>query len=254
MTVDNDDIRKILTNISEGNPEQSLTVYLQPIINMVDGRCLGAEALVRGRVDSKLVFPDRFISLLEKNKDIRKLGVFVLQRAIEFSKEHGLHRQNDFNLSSNFSPIEINDRSVVEKIKRITDAADFPTHKVTIEITETNISLSPQGRQNAKWLQQQGFVIAWDDISHLDDLSKNSREFCSNVIKLDRSLLNEECLPLAREIILLCKMKKLQLVAEGVEYAWQRDWLLEQGVTACQGYYYSPPVNTQVFAQKYICA
>lgn len=254
MTVDNEDVRKILANISQGNPEQSLVIYLQPIINMVDGQCVGAEALVRGRVESKLVFPDRFIGLLEQNKDIRKVGVYVLQRAVQFSKEHDLHQQDNFSISSNFSPIEINDRSVVEKIKSITDATGYPRHKVTIEITETDISLSSQGRQNASWLQQQGFVIAWDDISHLDDLSKNSREFCSNVIKLDRSLLNEECLPQAREIILLCKIRKLQLVAEGVEYAWQRDWLLEQGVTACQGYYYSPPVNKQVFAQKYIYA
>lgn len=252
MTVNHEDIRIMLANISEGYPAQALTIYLQPIVSLVDGRCLGAEALVRGRVANKIIFPDRFIGLLEQNRDIRKVGVFVLQSAIQFAKKNNLHQLSDFTLSSNFSPIEINDRSVVEKIKSITDDADYPRHKVTIEITETNISLSKQGRDNAKWLQQHGFVIAWDDISNLDDLNKNSHEFCSNVIKLDRSLLNKECLPLAQEIILLCQRKKLQLVAEGVEYSWQRDWLLEQGVTVCQGYYYSRPVKKIEFVQNYI--
>lgn len=252
MTVENEDIRTLLANIAEGKPAQALTVYLQPIINMVDGRCQGAEALVRGMVENKLIFPDRFIGLLEQNSDIRKVGVFVLQMAIHFAIENQLHQQPDFTLSSNFSPIEINDRAVVEKIKAITERACYPRHKITIEITETEVALSEQGQENARWLQQQGFVIAWDDIRNLDDLKKNSQQFCSDVIKLDRSLLNQECLSVTQEIIARCQRKKLQLVAEGVEYPWQREWLLEQGVTTCQGYYYSPPVALQTFAQRYI--
>lgn len=251
MMMDNKDITVLLNNISQGNLARSLIVYLQPTINMANGHCVGGEALVRGLVNGKLIFPDSFIGILEKNNDILKIGVFVLQTAIQFAKKYELQHQSNFSLSSNFSPIEINDRGVVEKIKNITDATGYPSHKVTIEITETAISLSPQGRENAQWLQKQGFVIAWDDISSLDGLNKNSHEFSSDVIKLDRGLMNKECLQLTQEIILQCKLKKLQIVAEGVESRWQRDWLLEQGVTVCQGYYYSAPVSTHDFASQY---
>ncbi|MEW7311567.1 EAL domain-containing protein [Buttiauxella gaviniae] len=251
MTTKHEDARKIVEHISAGYPERVLTVYLQPIMDMTNGRCLGAEALVRGLVEGKVIPPDRFIAELEQNSDICKVGVYVLQSALLFAKEHGLHQERHFMLSSNFSPVEINDRTTVEKIKKVAEACGYPVNKITIEITETKIPLSAQGRENARWLQQNGFVLAWDDISHPDDLNKNGHEFCSNVIKLDRSLLNKESLPLAKEIIQACKRNKLQLVAEGVEYLWQREWLLEQDVTTCQGYFYSPPVESRTFAQRY---
>ncbi|MGB7800244.1 EAL domain-containing protein [Buttiauxella sp.] len=252
MTVSHKDINVILTHISQGNPELALCVYYQPIIRLSDGHCTGAEALVRGQAQGRFVSPENFIGLLEENNDIGKVGIFVLRSAINFARKHRLHQQSDFVLSSNFSPVEINDCAVVEKIKTITDAAGYPSHRVMIEITETEIQLSTQGRKNAKGLQQHGFIVAWDDIRSHQDLNKNSPEFSSNVIKLDRSLLKEPHLPLTKDIISRCLADKFQLVAEGVEYAWQRDWLLQQNVKVCQGYYYSAPLEPHIFAQRYL--
>lgn len=245
-------ISTLLKNISDGDLEHSLSFYLQPIINLESGVCCGAEALVRGMVNGELLSPALFINTLEKNGDIRKIGIFVLRQALKFAKKNQLHLRENFSLSSNFSPVEINDRAVVSQIISMVDEENYPQESIMIEITETDIPLSIQGQKNAQWLQDWGFSVAWDDITQSGDLYKNNDFFCSDVMKLDRSLLNGECLSLTQHIISSCQNMKLDIIAEGVEYAWQRDWLIEHGVVICQGYYYSPPVATDVFVEQFI--
>ncbi|MCW5004221.1 EAL domain-containing protein [Enterobacter roggenkampii] len=115
---------------------------LQPIINTHSEHCVGAEALVRGRVDGTTLFPERFIPQLEENGDIRKVGLYVLQSALHFACEHRWYQNAEFKLSINFSPLEINDREAVEGIATIGGATAFRKKNIVIEITETDILLT----------------------------------------------------------------------------------------------------------------
>lgn len=242
----------LLAKIADGGADPFFTFHLQPIIDLESERCRGAEVLVRGMVEGNLISPDDFIGALEENGDIRKVGIAILARVLAFAKKCQLHQRADFTLSCNFSPIEINDPVVVAAIKRITDAFGYSPGNIIIEITETAIPLSKEGEEHARWLQQCGFILAWDDITQMDDLAKNSPAFCSTMIKLDRSLLAHPWRYKTDDIIRACQTQGLLIVAEGVEYAWQRTWLREHGVKICQGYYYSQPMTAEHFAARYI--
>lgn len=252
MSTVSDSVKKLLADIKQNVLQNTLFFMLQPIINTHSGRCVGAEALVRGRVDGATLFPDRFIPHLEENGDIRKVGLYVLQSALRFACEHRWYLNAEFKLSVNFSPLEINDRETVKGIVRIGGATRFRKKNIIIEITETVIPLTPEGLQNAFWLQQQGFTLAWDDIQYPEDLAKNNAHFTADVIKLDRSLLFPDALCRARQLIELCRTRSWPVIAEGVENAEQLRWLQEQNIDLCQGYYFSPPVSQLRFQESFI--
>ena len=49
-------------------------------------------------------------------------------------------------------------------------------------------------------------------------------------------------------IIAMCKSLKLQIIAEGIETAEQRDYLLQQGCELGQGYLFQKPIPATEFA------
>lgn len=252
MSTVSDSVKKLLAYIRQDALHETLFFMLQPIINTHSGRCVGAEALVRGSVDGTTLFPDRFISQLEENGDIRKVGLYVLESALRFACEHRWYKNTEFKLSINFSPLEINDHATVKRIATIGEATAFRKKNIVIEITETNIPLTAEGRKNASWLQREGFTLAWDDIQYPEDLAKNNAQFTADVIKLDRSLLFPDALPRARQLIELCQTHGLPVIAEGVENAEQLHWLQGQNIDFCQGYYFSKPVSQQCFQDSFI--
>lgn len=252
MSTVSDSVKKLLAYIKQDALQDTLFFMLQSIINTHSGHCVGAEALVRGRVDGTTLFPDRFIPQLEENGDIRKVGLYVLQSALRFACEHRWYQNAEFKLSINFSPLEINDRETVKGIATIGGATAFRKKNIVIEITETDIPLTTEGRKNASWLQREGFTLAWDDIQYPEDLAKNNAHFTADVIKLDRSLLFPDALPRARQLIELCQAHGLPVIAEGVENAEQLHWLQEQNINFCQGYYFSPPISKQRFQESFI--
>ncbi|WP_288821491.1 EAL domain-containing protein [uncultured Leclercia sp.] len=251
MSIVSDSVKKLVENIKDDALQEVLFFVLQPLIHTHDGRCVGAEALIRGNVDGTIIYPDRFIPQLEKNGDIKKVGLFVLQNALRFACEHRWYKNTEFRLSVNFSPLEINDSKTVKKIAHIGGKTPFRRQNIVIEITETAIPLTLQGRQNAVWLQDQGFTLAWDDICEPAELTKNDPDFTADVIKLDRSVLFPGALNRARQLIEMCRARNWPVIVEGVENTQQLQWLVKQGVLYCQGYLFSPPVDVERFQSRF---
>ncbi|WP_447863797.1 EAL domain-containing protein [Kluyvera sichuanensis] len=242
----------LLTCIAEKRLDQALLFWLQPIIDVPSRRCCGAEVLVRGCIDGELIFPDDFIPELEANGDICLVGVYMYEQGLRYAKLQGLDQRPWFLMSFNFSPIEMNTVDIVEKIKMITDAVQYPYTSIIIEITETDIPLTLLGRSNANQLKQMSFCLAWDDIQSIADLDKNDDRFTAHVVKLDRSLFLDNQLILMHDIIAICRKRGWPIIAEGIEEAWQHAWLVQEQVCYCQGYHFSRPIPPERFTQQYL--
>jgi len=78
-------------------------------------------------------------------------------------------------------------------------------------------------------------------------------------LKIDRSFVKE--LPddendagISKAVIALSKSLNIKVIAEGVETEEQKEFLLENGCTNIQGYFYSKPVaaeNMELFMRKH---
>lgn len=247
-----DDVKTLLKKVSENAAEEVLYILLQPFMDVHHTHCVGAEALVRGRVSGKTLFPSQFIDLMEQNGDISKVGVFVLERGLQYALDNNLHQRPTFYMSFNFSPVELNNAAIVTEISAIISRLNYPVGKIIIEVTETTIDLTDQGLANVNRLQCLGVVVARDDIKSLQDFFAREAEFCADVIKLDYSLMNDSNFPEAEAIITECHKTSRPIIAEGIENEAHKKWLQDHDVTVCQGYFYSPPIELDAFSRRYV--
>jgi EAL domain-containing protein (putative c-di-GMP-specific phosphodiesterase class I) len=122
-----------------------------------------------------------------------------------------------------------------------------PSH-YEIEITETAL-LGDDGvtRNNIIMLKQEGFSIALDDFGTGYSSLNLLKQFAVDKIKIDRSFVHnleasEEAEGLVDAIVKLGRALKLDIVAEGVETAIQRERLAACGCNNFQGYLVARPV------------
>lgn len=247
-----DDVKTVLRKVSEDTVGEALYILLQPFMDACYTHCVGAEVLVRGRVDGKTIFPDQFIDLMEKNGDICKVGIFVLERGLQYALDNNLHRRPTFYMSFNFSPVELNARKVVADILAIIQRLNYPRDKIIIELTETTVDLTEEGLANIRRLQEQGIAVARDDIKSLQDFHIRESEFCCDIIKLDRSLMLGRKFSEVQAIISACQKQSRPIIVEGIEGEAHEKWLLDNDVIVCQGYYYSPPIELESFSRRYL--
>ena len=59
---------------------------------------------------------------------------------------------------------------------------------------------------------------------------------------------------MVRIVAAIADIIHLDVIAEGVETAEQRDWLLARGITIGQGYYMLKPLPLSVFNQRWLAS
>jgi len=64
--------------------------------------------------------------------------------------------------------------------------------------------------------------------------------------------LNEEDAAIVKTIIVLAKNLNLDVIAEGVETDAQKEFLIKNGCTSIQGYYYDKPLSAEEIREKYL--
>ena len=108
-----------------------------------------------------------------------------------------------------------------------------------------------------RMLQQTGVAVALDDFgmgySNLNYLHQ-LKALPVNKLKMDRSFV--AALPhddtMVRIVAAIAEIIHLEVIAEGVETAEQRDWLLARGIAIGQGYLYAEALPVSRFNQTWI--
>ncbi|WP_163612304.1 EAL domain-containing protein, partial [Klebsiella pneumoniae] len=93
-----------LKGLRAGFEENRLFVVYQPQVELVSGRVIGAEALLRWRTDDgRYIAPDQFIPLAEQSGLIIPIGEFVLRTACHQLKRLQALGHADFRMAVNVS-------------------------------------------------------------------------------------------------------------------------------------------------------
>jgi len=234
--------------------------YYQPIVSLVSGQIVKAEALMRWQHPERgLISPALFIPVAEETGDIVAMGDWIFHQAAQHAIKWQHLMADDFAISVNKSPVQF-----VDQLNASNDwvhalrAMGVEGKRIVVEITE-GLLLNPDPVVEERLLQfrDMGIQVAIDDFgtgySSLSYLSK----FDIDYLKIDQSFtrnlnVGNESYVLCEAIIVMAHKLGLKVIAEGVETALQRDLLLDIHCDYAQGFFYSPPVPADAFEQMLV--
>lgn len=231
-------------------------VYYQPKIYLKDGSVAGAEALVRWvREDGRVIPPDEFIPLFEKNGFITKIDLFVLGSVCRWLKEREERGEPLFKISVNLSGADVRDDQLVSYIAEQVEAFGISPEYLEFELTETAfLSDTEQIFSVLKRLQDMGFTTSIDDFGSGYSIMNMVAEIPTDIIKMDCAFV-QNCGKTDRgreflgQLVLLVRKMGFVALCEGIETQDHLNMVKKMGCELGQGYYFSRPVPRPEFEE-----
>lgn len=229
-------------------------VQYQPLVDLRSGRIIGAEALVRWcHPELGLVAPAKFIPLAEEIGLIAGIGEWVMRTACQQAKAWHDAGYPGIQVSVNLSAPQLVRPEFEAEVAGALQASGLPPHCLELEITESASMRSPEHTVLLLLkLKAMGISIAIDDFGTGYSNLSYLKRFPVDRLKLDRAFVSDMTgnpgdSALAHAIIAMAHSLDLTVVAEGVETAEQVRHLTRFGCDEMQGYYFSMPVDPDVF-------
>jgi EAL domain-containing protein (putative c-di-GMP-specific phosphodiesterase class I)/GGDEF domain-containing protein len=228
-------------------PDQFSLVY-QPRVDIVTGKCLGLEALLRWRHP---VFgnvpPGEFIPLVEETAFIRPLTQWVLNSALEQVAQWRAagYRQT---VSINVSALNLEEDEFAQGLGALLATYGVPPAAIELEFTES--ALARDGAhviEQLGQLQAMGIEIAIDDFGTGYSSLAYLQTIPASILKIDRSFLqdlatSERDQKLVRAMIAMGHDLGYRVVAEGIETQEAYDLLRSWKCDEAQGYFFARPL------------
>jgi diguanylate cyclase (GGDEF)-like protein len=246
-----------LLHFALANDEVAL--HYQPQLDR-EGRIIGVESLARWNNPALgFVSPARFIPIAEQTGLIVELGTHILEtgfRTLREWDEAGIELDQ---FSINISMRQFTHHAFVAQVEDLMQRHldDGLRRKIMFEITESIVAedinrvilIMNRLKGTGIRFSMDDFGTGYSSLSYLNRLPLDE-------IKIDRAFVgalgqNEGDRAMVTTILNMANILKLKIVAEGVETAEQRDFLLHHGCHAFQGYYYSKPLPKEQFAEYY---
>jgi FixJ family two-component response regulator/EAL domain-containing protein (putative c-di-GMP-specific phosphodiesterase class I) len=230
--------------IEEGFARNEFFLEYMPIVSLDDGHCIGAEALTRWRRGSKVVPPCEFIPIMENTPFSGRLTYWVIDTvAAELSG--WLRAYPEVDISINVPP-EILGRGGLAYAGEKSGLREF-ARQVILEITERGVP-DLLGLRALVGVPDAGVRLALDDVTMTGTNLALLTRCPFTIIKVDQKLIQQiepgnpqpEWL---QGVTALLQSTRLDVVAEGVETAFQVAALRRSGVRLAQGFYFAHPTS-----------
>ncbi len=227
-------------------------LYYQPQVNLITGRMIGMEALLRWQHPTRgLVPPEKFVPLAEATDLIIPLGEWVLRTACAQAQQWQELSLLPLKVSVNLSGRQFKQKDLVQTIALALEDTRLNPKLLTVELTETSLIENVEATiETLQELKEMGVSISIDDFGTGYSSLSYLRRFPIDTLKIDRSFVshlqeNTHDSTIVKAVIALGQSLKLKVIAEGVETEEQMIFLRQQGCHAIQGYLYSRPLPAQ---------
>lgn len=246
---------RLANDLRKALDERQFRVYYQPIVELASGRVIKAEALIRWpHPEHGMIPPDRFIPIAESSGLIGEIGDWVFRTAAAQVQRWRASVDPQFQISVNRSPVQFrSDDGGRPSWGATLDSLGLPGPSIVVEITE-GLLLDACDSVTAQLLalRDAGIPVALDDFGTGYSSLSYLQKFDIDFLKIDRSFVNalsqgDTGRPLCKAMIVMAHELGLKVIAEGVETAEQRDWLLAAGCDYAQGYLYARPLPPDEF-------
>ncbi len=231
--------------------KDAFTLRFQPIVHLGSGEVAGFEALVRWRHPTHgLIRPNQFIEVAEESGLIVPLGSWVLERAlVEAAGWQPTPGRRRPYVSVNVSARQVRAGGFVEGVRAALARSTLPPQLLMLEITESLLLRDDQQIfADLTTLHELGVKIAIDDFGTGYSSLSYLQQFPIDVLKIDKSFIDHTTASakqtaVVEAIIRLAGTLDLQVIAEGIQDAAQRDVLTRMGCPFGQGYLFARPLT-----------
>ena len=249
---------QLTTGIRQALKNKEFQLYYQPQFELVTGRIVGAEALIRWQhATLGFIPPAKFIPVAEHSGLVHELGAWVISEACRQTKAWQSQGLGDLLIAINVSPVQFRRDDIEREVANALEASKLSPSSIELELTESLLLADSQHLTGVlQRLRAMGIQFAIDDFgtgySNLGYLSR----FDVERLKIDQSFVlrmlhnpNDE--GIVRAIIEMAHCLKLDVVAEGIEDAATLRRLTELGCEFGQGYHWSPALPAAEFVEFY---
>ncbi len=237
-----------------------LEPYLQPIVELGSGDPVGFEALARWPHEGAVLPPSSFLSLCVESGLTGELDLVIIEKALAALPllAQPIPRQT-MTMSVNLSGILLEDQELRRRLLTLIDDTPRPPGwTLQVELLEDSFQdTTPAFEQFLNDLHARGIHIVIDDFG--TGYSSLARLISLPIqgVKVDRVFIDKIATQdgdsprtLLRTMLTMLTDLGLGITAEGVEQRAQRDWLVQNGVTRAQGFFYAKPLSISDAIQR----
>lgn len=232
---------------------EEFEVHFQPEVDVLDGRVVGAEALLRWRCDGVLQDAGTFVPLTEETGLIIPIGRWVLTEAVRHGQRWAQWLGVDeFVVRVNVSPRQFEDVTFIDHVESTLRLAGLPPHCLCLEITETALMHDAEAAIAVLHrLDALGIQLAIDDFGTGYSSLAYLKQFPVDILKIDRSFVmfladDPQDRAIVQTVINLARSLGMGVTAEGIETVAQAQVLNELGCRRGQGWLYSKAVEPEM--------
>ncbi len=250
MAVDIQKKQRIFNGICRGLENEEFTFFLQPKCDIITGKIVSMEALVRWiHPEQGLLPPGDYIPILEESGLIVELDKYVWERVcrqISIWKQKGI---KPVTISVNISIVDVKSMDVPKYLSDLTVKYGVEPDILAVEITETEFAKNSDILKDmVRRFHEMGFRILLDDFGSGYSSLNILKDIDIDILKMDMKFLELDESNLGRgrniveSVIRMAHAMDIWVIAEGVENKIHADVLKALGCTYGQGYYFYRPM------------
>ena len=247
--------REFLLRLQQALEAREFVLHYQPKVDLVDGRLLGVEALIRWNCPGRgLVPPGEFLPQLQSSSLELAVGEWVIEEALSQAqrwREQGL----DLRVSVNVSAAHLQQPDFHDKLaEALQRHPGQPPRQFELEVLETaQIEDMDAAVAILKRCGDLGVRFALDDFGTGYSSLTYLRKLPVQTLKIDQSFVrgmlgNADDMGIVEGVIRMARAFRMDVVAEGVETLEHGRILLQQGCRLMQGYGISRPMPAEALA------
>jgi diguanylate cyclase (GGDEF)-like protein len=230
-----------------------LVALYQPLVDLDSGRIVGAEALLRWRLPGYGdIPPSEFIPLAEQSNLIHAIGTWVFRRVCADYVAWKVAGAAPEVVSINLSLRQFGRSTSIDWIADPIREFGLDPATIEFEITESTLMEHVRSGPLLEAIADLGVRMAIDDFGTGYSSLSALRQMPVHTLKIDQSFVRrcterDDDATLVKTIVEMGRNLSLDVVAEGIETAAQRDLLTRLGCHRGQGRLFGSPMTAAEF-------
>lgn len=230
--------------------EEQFVVFYQPIVDVVEHKVAGFEALLRWRHPERgLIEPRDFIKIADNVGLMSRIGTLVLREACAQMAvwNHLTPEARNLMVSVNLAEQQLTDPNLALELEGLLEWSGLDASQIMVEVTEALITRHIEDLDPLRAVHDLGVTVVLDGFGTGGSSFNHARSFdMVSILKLDRSFVRElnhdDTARAALEaMVAMAAPFGFTVVVEGVEDIEQMERLSAMGVRLMQGYLFNAP-------------
>ena len=240
--------------VIEAFGSDNLTLFFQPIVNLEDSSCAGAELLLRWSEKAGYsVYPSLTVEILNKVGKGKLFTRWLINSACRYAAELEHEHKLKLYLTINLRAEDLYDIELPHLLMQMLALWKITAKNIVLEITEDGLlEYNETTNSVINQLAANGFRLALDDFGTGFSSLSRLRTMPIDLIKIDQSFVRDitnskDDYEIVKSIAALANSLGREVIAEGVEDQKCLDSIKKIKIHKCQGYFFSKSLPFETF-------